>query len=137
MKYKENPADNVLILLTFAIISTIKPIYYLAGIFRKKLISKYKRLFTRIYILCNTIYRSNFILLLFKLVIMKIHFHVKIEWELKRIREDWETVLDSCSPTKAWNILQKATEEWKKYRAWCDNMKADWSCWGHEKTLTK
>jgi len=59
------------------------------------------------------------------------HICVKIDWELKRIREGEWTVLDKCSDTQARNILLKAKEEWKEFRSWCDNMGKDWMYWGH------
>lgn len=64
-----------------------------------------------------------------------IHIHVKIDWELERIRKGEWTVLSECTDTQAWNILQKAKSEWKIYWSWCDNMKEDWSCWWHPSTL--
>lgn len=62
---------------------------------------------------------------------MFIHICVSIEWELERIRLGQWTVLWDGNNTNARNILQKAKEEWKEYRTWCDNMWVDWRCLWH------
>lgn len=63
---------------------------------------------------------------------MFFHICVKIEWELERIRK-WEwTVLEKCSDTQAWNILQKAKEEGKEFWSWCDKMGSDGMCKWHK-----
>lgn len=58
------------------------------------------------------------------------HIHVKIDWELERMR-NWEWTVIEWNFWEVRNLLEKAKQEWKTYRSWCDNMLKNWSCGWH------
>ncbi len=61
---------------------------------------------------------------------MRTHFSVKIEDEMRRIRDNGNTVLD-CGIEQAWRELVQALREGKTYYSGCDSLKEDGKCAGH------